>query len=676
MDIQDVHEMKKPYEEERYLFHNGESQQAYRAFGCHYNEELDGHEFMVWAPNAAEVSVVGDFNNWDGSANIMTKLDGSGVWYAFVSGLNDGDLYKYRVMTKDGIPLYKADPFAFYSQLRPDTASRVWSLDNFKWKDTTYLKKRKASYNINSPVSIYELHLGSWRKTDTDEFLNYREIADKLVPYIQTMGFTHVELLPVAEHPFDDSWGYQVTGYYSITARYGTPQDFMYFVDKLHRSGIGVIVDWVPAHFPRDAQGLRRFDGTAVYEHEHPLQGEQPQWGTHLFNYGSPQVVSFLVSNAEFLMDIFHLDGLRIDAVSAILYWNFGKEEGQYIPNPDGTVVNHAGVEFLKKLNATVLTRHPDVMMIAEESSAFPMVTKPPYDNGLGFTYKWDMGFMNDMLRYMEADPLYRRDMHNLVTFSMMYAFSENYVLAFSHDEVVHGKRSMLDKMYGNYNEKFSSLRAFYGYLFSHPGKKLLFMGDEIGQFIEWNHHKELEWFLLEYDSHRSLCEYVKTLNHFYRENPALFEIDTGWDGFEWLNVDDNLNSVVAYLRKSAINSKTKAPRQYLVSVTNFTPVTREGYRVGLPFRCVLREVLNSDSQDFGGNGALNSKELKAVAKPIAGKPYSAAMTLPGLSTLYFICEPTDVPAGAGKAERKSESLVRTRKAAAVKQLKEEDKKK
>lgn len=669
----DVQEVTMPYEEDRYLFHNGEAQQAYRAFGCHFNEELDGHEFMVWAPNASGVSVIGDFNEWSSSANTMTKLDGSGVWYALVSGLNDGDLYKYYITTQEGVPLYKADPFAFYSQLRPATASRVWSLDDFKWKDTTYLKKRKATSGINKPVSVYELHLGSWKKTEDDEFLNYREIADKLVPYIQTMGFTHVELLPVSEHPFDDSWGYQVTGYYSITARYGTPQDFMYFVDKLHRAGIGVILDWVPAHFPRDAQGLRRFDGTAVYEHENPLQGEQPQWGTHLFNFGCPQVVSFLVSNAEFLINVFHLDGLRIDAVSAILYWNFGKEEGQYIPNPDGTVVNHAGVEFLKKLNATILTRHPDVMMIAEESSAFPMVTKPPYDNGLGFTYKWDMGFMNDMLRYMEADPLYRRDMHNYVTFSMMYAFSENYMLAFSHDEVVHGKRSMLDKMSGNYNEKFASLRAFYGYLFSHPGKKLLFMGDEIGQFIEWNHHKELEWFLLEYDSHKSLCEYVRTLNHFYRENPALFEMDTGWDGFEWLNVDDNSNSVVAYLRKSAVSGKAKTPRQYLVSVTNFTPVQRDGYRIGLPFRCILHEVLNSDSNDFGGNGALNPKEIKAASKPVAGKQFSAAVTLPGLSTLYFICEPTDLPVGAGKSACKSESLAKTRKAAVVKRLKEED---
>lgn len=615
-----------------YLFNNGDANRAYMSFGCHYIKEEAAHRFLVWAPNAKGVSVVGDFNNWDTSANIMEKLDG-GVWACMAQGLQNGDLYKYFIDGYENQQIYKADPFAFYSELRPNTASRVWSLDDYIWSDEKYVASREKKSAKNKPISIYELHLGSWIKTKEDEFLTYRQIADELCVYIKKMGFTHVELMPIAEHPFDGSWGYQVTGYYSVTARYGTPQDFMYFVDVMHQNDIGVILDWVPAHFPRDEQGLRCFDGTALYEHANPMQGEQPQWGTMIFNYGRPEIASFLISNAMFFADVYHIDGLRIDAVSSMIYLNFCKPDGEYVSNKDGGTINYEAVEMIKKLNSTVLSEYKGFMMIAEESSAYPLVTSPPYDGGLGFSYKWDMGFMNDMLVYMEADPLYRRDMHKNVTFSMHYAFAENYILAFSHDEVVHGKRSMVDKMSGEYTEKFSSLRAFYGYIFSHPGKKLLFMGDEFGQFIEWNFSKELEWFLLGYDSHKNLQKYLCRLNRFYRRNRALYEVDDSWNGYEWLNVDDNLNSIIAYMRSSKL---TRGKKQRIISVTNFTPVTREKYRIAIPQKGMLKEVFNSDAKEFGGNGITNSKEIKVVKKSMGGKKYSAEITVPPLSTVYF----------------------------------------
>ena len=484
------------------------------------------------------------------------------------------------------------------------------------------------------PVSIYEMHLGSWRRHEDGNFFTYRETADELVPYLKKMGFTHVELMPLTEHPFDGSWGYQVTGYYSVTSRYGTPQDFMYLVDKLHEAGIGVILDWVPAHFPRDAHGLRKFDGTALFEHENPLQGEMPQWGTMLFNYGRPEVQSFLVSSAVFFMDVYHIDGMRIDAVSSMLYLNFGKEEGQYIPNKYGGTDNIDAIAFLKKLNSVILTCFPGAMMIAEESSAYPLVTKPPYDGGLGFTFKWDMGFMNDSLKYMETDHLFRKYKHNSLTFSMQYAFSENYILPFSHDEVVHGKRSMVDKMFGDYWQKFASLRAFYGYIFAHPGKKLLFMGNEFAQFIEWNFAQELDWFLLDYDSHRSMQTYLKKLNGFYQKHRALYEIEDSWDGFDWLNVNDSDNSVIAFMR---LSGPWRGKVQRIVSVTNFTPVVHYDYKIAMPQTGVLREILNSDDPAFGGSGVKNLPEIRVEANPFNGKDASAQITLPPLATVYFM---------------------------------------
>ena len=625
-----------------YLFNTGNAQRAYLCMGCHYIPQLKKHRFCVWAPNASAVSVVGDFNGWDGKKNPMEKQEG-GVFITFVDGLKDGDTYKYLIHGYDGQTHYKADPFAFYAEVRPQTASKVWDLGGYTWKDGAFLSKRARTNYFHRPVSIYEMHMGSWRQKSDGTYYNYREIADELAEYLLKMGFTHVELMPVTEYPFDGSWGYQVTGYYAVTSRYGTPQDFMYFVDRMHEAGIGVILDWVPGHFPRDEQGLRRFDGTALFEHEDPRQGEMPQWGTMLFNYGRPEVQSFLISNAMFFMDLYHIDGLRIDAVSSMLYLNFCKEEGQYVKNKYGGNQNLEAIEMLKRVYSTVLSTYSGGLMIAEESSAYPLVTKPPYDGGLGFTFKWDMGFMNDMLKYMESDHLFKKYMHNNVTFSMQYAFSENYVLAFSHDEVVHGKRSMVDKMFGDYWQKFAGLRAFYGYIFAHPGKKLFFMGDEFAQFIEWNYAKELDWFLLEYDSHRTMSHYMEKLNKFYQKHRALYEIEDSWEGFQWLNVDDKDNSVVAFMR---ISRPLRGKVQQIVSLTNFTPVIRQDYRIALPQAGTLEEVLNSDSKAFGGSG-VTTWDGPVHTQPVGqyGRPYSATLTVPPLSTVYFTFTP-DPPEG------------------------------
>lgn len=615
--------------EEIYLFNMGEAQQAYATFGCHRVDALDMHRFLVWAPNARKVSVVGDFNGWDASRNRMDRL-ATGVFAAFIPGLRDGDIYKYAISGCDGKTVLKADPFAFHAEVRPANASKVWSLGGYDWRDAEFLERRFRQNLLNRPVAIYEMHIGSWRKREGYAFANLREIADELSEYLVEMGFTHVEIMPVTEYPLDDSWGYQVTGFYAVTSRYGTPQDFMYFVDVMHDKGIGVIMDWVPAHFPRDEHGLARFDGTCLYEHQNPMQSDHPQWGTLIFNYASPEVVSFLVSSAMFFFDVYHIDGIRVDAVTSMLYLDYARNPGEYVPNGDGGNIDRSAVAFLQKLNAVILTRYPGVMTVAEESTAYPTVTKPPYDGGLGFMFKWNMGFMHDTLAYMSMDPFFRQNHHDKLTFSMHYAFSENFILPYSHDEVVHGKKSLLDKMVGAYDGKFASLRVLLGFMYAHPGKKLLFMGGEFGQFIEWDYRKELDWFLIDYERHGQMRQYVKALNAFYTGSPALYEIDDGWDGFAWLNVNNAKQSCVSFLRRGA------RPEEVCVCAFNFTPAPVERFVVGLPCGGTLREVFSSDEVRFGGSGRGAARFIQAVHKDFEGYPYRAAIDLPPLAAVYF----------------------------------------
>ena len=628
MDQRELTEKYVP-SDDIYLFNTGNAQRAYIALGCHYIPECALHRFCVWAPHAREVSVVGDFNGWDGSATPMCRRD-DGVWCAFVPGLKDGDIYKYRVVSAEGREVLKADPFAFHAETGPGTASKVWEIEGWDWQDGKYMSRRASRDALRSPMSIYEVHLGSWRLHDGEVYPNYRRVADELADYCLQMGYTHVELLPVTEYPFEGSWGYQVTGYFAPTSRYGTPQDFMYFVDKLHGEGIGVIVDWVPAHFPRDEHGLRLFDGTPCFECSERRMAEHPDWGTMIFDYGKPQVQSFLVSSAMFFFDKYHIDGIRADAVSSMLYLDYGRRSGEWTPNRDGGNINYGAVDFLRKLNSTVLTSYPGAVTIAEESTAFPLVSRPPDVGGLGFTFKWDMGFMHDTLDYMALDPYFRSYNHNRLTFSMMYAFSENFILAFSHDEVVHGKASMVNKMWGDYDTKFASLRALYGYQFAHPGKKLMFMGGEFAQFIEWNYKQQLDWMLLDFPKHRGMFDYVRDLNHIYASTPALYRIDDSWDGFTWLNVDDSARSSVAFMRRAPRS------RSYLVCALNFTPVPYEDFVIGLPRRGKLSELINSDDVKYGGSGVHNAPEISSGDEPFAGLPHSARIKLPPMSAVWF----------------------------------------
>lgn len=615
--------------DEIYLFNVGEAQQAYATFGCHRIDALAMHRFTVWAPQARHVSVVGEFNEWDASKNRMEKLD-SGVWIAFVPGLQDGDCYKYQILGYDGRTVQKADPFAFHAEVRPGTASKVWSLEGYTWRDQEFLRKRSEQNAQNRPMAIYEMHIGSWRTREGYRFANMRDVACELSDYLVEMGFTHVEIMPVTEFPLDDSWGYQVTGYFAITSRYGTPQDFMYFVDTMHARGIGVIMDWVPAHFPKDEHGLASFDGTRLYEHENPLQANHPQWGTLIFNYDRPQVVSFLVSSAMYFFDVFHIDGIRVDAVTSMLYLDYARHPGQYVPNAEGGNIDFSAVAFLQKLNSVILTRHPGAITIAEESTSYPMMTKPPYDGGLGFVFKWNMGFMHDTLSYMSMDPFFRHDHHDKLTFSMHYAFTENFILPYSHDEVVHGKKSLLDKMFGSYDEKFSSLRLLLGFMYAHPGKKLLFMGSEFGQFIEWDYHKPLDWFLLEHERHRQIQQYVKALNAFYTGCPALHQIEDDWTGFTWLNVDNASQSALCFLRRGL------SPGHACVCAFNFTPVWVKQFVFGLPGAGMLRQVFSSDEAQFGGGGEGAQAVIPVSALAFAGHPYRAVIDLPPLSAVYF----------------------------------------
>ena len=615
---------------DQYLFGQGTHYDIYRKLGAHpsVEGEEEGIYFAVWAPNARSVSVIGDFNNWDEQADPMVKAGPIGVYETFVPEAKIGQLYKFYIVGMHGEQLYKADPYGNEAEKRPGTASRITDIRDYKWKDTTWMKNRQKFDETKDAMSIYEVHPGSWMKhpyTEENEegFYNYREFAVKLAAYVKEMGYTHVELMGIAEHPFDGSWGYQVTGYYAPTSRYGTPQDFKYMVDYLHRQKIGVILDWVPAHFPKDSHGLVNFDGTAVYEHEDPRQGEHPDWGTKIYNYGRPEVKNFLIANALFWIEECHVDGLRVDAVASMLYLDYGKSDGQWVANKYGGNQNLEAIEFFKHLNTVVLGRNHGTVMIAEESTAWPKVTGKAEDDGLGFSLKWNMGWMNDFLEYMKLDPYFRKDNHNKMTFSMTYAYSEKYILVISHDEVVHLKKSMLEKMPGDMDDKFKNLKAAYTFMFCHPGKKLLFMGQEFGQLREWSEERELDWFLLGEEKHRDLKDFVQGLLKMYRKYPAFYAMDTDPSGFEWINADDGYRSIYSFVRKSPTG------RNNFLVVCNFTPVERSDYRVGVPKKKQYTLVMDE-------NGMTGKKVFKAEKKDCDNRPFSFAYPLPAYGIAIF----------------------------------------
>ena len=621
---------------DQYLFSMGTHYDIYKKMGAH-EAVMNGKKgvyFAVWAPNAATVSVIGEFNGWREEANPMTRLEPSGIYEGFVVGAKVGMLYKFFIKTKDGRGLYKADPFANYAEQRPGTASRITDITKLRWSDAAWMEARKQRDNDSLPVSIYEVHPGSWKKhphgEDEDGFYNYREFAKSLAEYVKEMGYTHVELMGIAEHPFDGSWGYQVTGYYAPTSRYGTPEDFAYMVNYLHKQKIGVILDWVPAHFPRDAHGLEEFDGGCVYEYADPKKGEHPEWGTKVFDFGKSEVKNFLIANALYWVEHFHIDGLRVDAVASILYLDYGRENGQWTPNIYGGNKNLEAIEFFKHLNSVVLGRNHGAMMIAEESTAWPKVTGKPEEDGLGFSHKWNMGWMNDFLEYMKLDPYFHKWNHNKMTFSMTYAYAEKYILVLSHDEVVHLKCSMINKMPGLYDDKFANLRAGYAYMLGHPGKKLLFMGQEFAQLQEWSEARELDWYLLAEDKHQQMQNYVKALLHLYKKTPALYDADQDPCGFEWINADDADRSIFSFVRHS------KDGKSNLLFVINFTPVARPDYRVGVPKRKQYRLVLDGDAAEFGGNTTERPVVYKAVKSECDGREYSFAYDLPAYGIAIF----------------------------------------
>ncbi|MFD2614209.1 1,4-alpha-glucan branching protein GlgB [Paenibacillus gansuensis] len=623
-----------PSSQDIYLFHQGNLYHSYRLLGAHPSEEegRSGTRFTVWAPNAREVRVAGSFNEWHAGHHCMNRIEDSGLWTLFIPDVGEGALYKYEVHGHGGEVKLKSDPYAFYSELRPNTASVVTSIDGYQWQDADWFKrkKRKTAAVYNNPLNIYEVHLGTWKIKGKELFYTYEELATDLVDYAADMGYTHIELMPVSEHPFDRSWGYQITGYYSVTSRYGTPDQFKLFVDRCHAKGLGVIMDWVPGHFCKDDHGLRLFDGTPQFEPADERLAEKHQWGTLSFDFSKPEVVSFLISNAIFWMDVYHMDGLRVDAVASMLYLGFGREDADSIRNVNGGLENLEAIAFLRKLNETVFQYFPQALMMAEDSSDWPLVTGPTDAGGLGFNYKWNMGWMNDVLKYVEMDPIYRKHHHNLLTFSFMYTFSENYVLPFSHDEVVHGKKSMLDKMPGDYWRKFAGLRALYGYQMAHPGKKLLFMGGEIGHFAEWKDLWEIDWFLLDYEKHAQMQQYVRELNRFYQDASPLWQQDHTPDGFEWVDPHAEAQSIVTFLRKGV--KKTDV----LLCLTNFTPATYMEYRVGVPRAGTYVEVLNSDSEKYGGSGQVNEVPVKAEKVPWHNQPYSIVIKVPPLASVMF----------------------------------------
>ncbi len=615
-------------------FHDGNLADAYKYMGAHRCG--DETIFRVWAPNATAVSVVGDFNGWDDTAAPMTRISDFGIFEARISQVNTFDNYKYAITAADGRVMLRADPYAFHCEIRPGTSSKLYDIEGYEWHDQKWCSERAKRDIYSSPINIYEIHAASWRRFENQNCFDYEKLAHELCEYVKDMGYNYIELMPMSEYPYDGSWGYQVTGYYAPTSRYGTAKDFMKFVDICHENGIGVMLDWVPAHFPKDAHGLYQYDGGHCYEYEDPRKGEHKEWGTAVFDYGKNEVRSFLISNAVYWLEEYHIDGIRVDAVASMLYLDYNRNDGEWIANQYGGKENLEAIEFLRQLNAAVFARFPYALMTAEESTAWPLVTKPADVGGLGFNFKWNMGWMNDILRYMSLDPIFRKDNHNLMTFSFFYAFSENYVLPISHDEVVHGKGSLIEKMPGEYDDKFKNLRAFYAYMAAHPGKKLLFMGQEFAQFKEWDYQTELDWSLLSFDKHRQLQDCVRALNKFYLNTPAFYEIDYSWEGFRWIAADDTVQSIVSFRR---IDKSGKE----IICVCNFVPVTRENYRIGVPYEGSYSVVFDTDAEKFGGDGVLKSKNIYAFEtkdESMHGLDFSIDITLPAMSVIYLEHKP------------------------------------
>lgn len=629
---------KKSYEIgelDQYLFGQGNHYEIYKKLGSHRvkNGKREGVYFAVWAPHAVAVSVVGDFNGWDMEANPMEREEPLGIYTCFIPDVQEYAMYKYCIETYKHEYIFKADPFANHAELRPGTASKVADISNLKWTDSKWMENRKTWDHKKEPMSVYEVHIGSWKRhigREDEGFYTYREFGKEIVKYVKDMGYTHIEIIGIAEHPFDGSWGYQVTGYFAPTSRYGTPEDFAWMVNYLHQNKIGVILDWVPAHFPRDAHGLADFDGTPTFEYADPRQGEHPDWGTKIFDFGKNEVRNFLISNALFWIEYFHIDGLRVDAVASILYLDYGKQAGQWIPNKYGGHENLEAIDFFKHLNSVILGRNPGALMIAEESTAWPKVTGDVEDDGLGFSLKWNMGWMHDFTEYMKLDPYFRKDNHNLMTFAMSYAYSENYILVLSHDEVVHLKCSMLNKMPGLGFDKFANLKVGYAFMMGHVGKKLLFMGQEFAQLREWSEEREIDWYLLAEKEHQAIQNWMRDLLHLYRRNKALYEMDGSWEGFEWINADDAYRSIFSFMRHSKDNKKN------LLFVCNFTPMERADYRVGVPRRKQYKLVLNSDEEKYGGTGEVRPLVYKAVAQECDGRPYSFAYSLKPYGVAIF----------------------------------------
>jgi 1,4-alpha-glucan branching enzyme len=629
-----THETSLLTDDDIYLFNEGSHFRLYDKFGAHSIEEagVSGSYFAVWAPDAEQVSVIGDFNGWNKNSHLLQPKGQSGIWHGFLPGLGKGTLYKYHIASRfNGYRVDKADPFSLFNEIPPKTASIVWDLD-YSWGDEQWMATRRQHSGLDKPMTIYEMHIGSWRRhpEEGNRSLSYRALAPQLADYLVSMGYTHVELMPIMDHPFFGSWGYQITGYFAPSGNYGTPQDLMYLIDVLHQHGIGVILDWVPSHFPNDEHGLGFFDGTHLYEHADPRQGFHPEWTSYIFNYGRNEVQSFLISNALFWLDRYHVDGLRVDAVASMLYLDYGRKNDEWIPNKYGGRENLEAINFLRRMNEAVYKFSPDVQTIAEESTAWPMVSRPNYVGGLGFGLKWDMGWMHDTIEYMRADPIYRRYEHNKLTFRMIYAFHENFVLPLSHDEVVYGKGSLLGKMPGDEWQKFANLRALFGYMYAQPGKKMLFMGGEFGQWREWVHDASLDWYVLEYAPHQGVQKWVRHLNQLYRSEPALHEMDCDPGGFEWIDCGDADSSVVSLIRKA------KSVSSVVLAVCNFTPVPRQNYRVGAPRGGFWQEIANSDAGEYGGSNMGNFGGLEAAPVPLHGRPYSLTLTLPPLSVSVF----------------------------------------